>query len=126
VTKIKKRKIRFYIYRPHRMHCIYAAYCYRWSSVVCVRDWVLITLVCPAKTVKPTKTQFLGVDLWGPRNHVLDGGAHWRQLANKMDRSLWRRRCDLLSSYIDNLFALIANRTLMQNVAGNVQERQNV
>jgi len=106
------------------MHCIYAAYCYRWSSVVCVRDWVLITLVCPAKTVKPTKTQFLGVDLWGPRNHVLDGGAHWRQLANKMDRSLWRRRCDLLSSYIDNLFALIANRTLMQNVAGNVQERQ--
>ena len=29
-----------------------------------------------------------------PRNHVLDGGAHWRHLANTMDRSV-RQRCGL-------------------------------
>jgi len=64
------------IIRPHRSTTyVYAAFCYRPSSVV----WRLsvglsVMLVSPAKTAEPIEMPF---GLWtrvGPRNHVLDGG----------------------------------------------------
>ena len=41
--------------RPHRMHIVHAAYCYRFSSVVCVclNVRVLVTTVSSAETDKP-------------------------------------------------------------------------
>ena len=46
-----------------------AAYCYRWSSVVCLS----VTIVSPAKMAEPIKMMF---GLWtrvDQRNHALDG-----------------------------------------------------
>jgi len=43
--------------RPHRMHIVHAAYCYRFSSVVsvcvCLNVRVLVTTVSSAETDKP-------------------------------------------------------------------------
>jgi len=44
--------------------------------------------VCCRKTVEPIKMLF-GMWTWvGPRKHVLDGGTHWRHLANTIEPSL--------------------------------------
>ena len=46
-----------------------------------------VSIVSPAKTAEPIKTSFV---LWtrGPRNHVLDGGALLRNLANTIEPSM--------------------------------------
>jgi len=53
----------------------YVAYCYRWSSMVClsVSLCVLVTTVSPAKMDEPIKMPFW-CGLVGWRNHLLDGG----------------------------------------------------
>jgi len=97
------------IIRPHRSTTyVDAAYCYRWSSVVCQsvcvsrsslcdiavfvlkRDVKLkpnfVTIVSPAETAEQIEMPF---GMWtpvGPRKHVLDGRAHWRHLANTIER----------------------------------------
>ena len=52
-------------------HYLFAAYCYRRSSVVCLSVCLSVTTVIPAKTAEPMEITF---GLWipvGPRNHVL-------------------------------------------------------
>ena len=39
-------------------------------------------------------------DRAGPENHVLNGGAHWRHLANTINRCVQWRPCDLLLSLL--------------------------
>ena len=39
-------------------------------------------IVSPANTTEPIEMPFGIWTLVGQRNHVLDGGAHWRNLAN--------------------------------------------
>jgi len=76
-----------------------------------------VTIVSRAKTTEPIKMPF---GLWtrvGPRKHVLDRDAHWRQPANTIELSVcWRAikkllalsltrvqwQCGLLSNYSDN------------------------
>ena len=56
---------------------VYAAYCYRPSSVVYLLV-CLVTVVSSAKAAEPIKIPFRvlsRVDPWIPWNHVLDGGA---------------------------------------------------
>jgi len=49
-----------------------AAYCYRWSSVVCLSVGRSIAIVSPVKTTQPNEMPF-GVWTWaGPRNHAVD------------------------------------------------------
>jgi len=67
--------------RPHpNTASVDAAYCYRPSSEVCLS-------VCqPCKTAEPTEMPF-GFRIRGYwSKHVLDGGAHWRHLANTTER----------------------------------------
>ena len=58
-----------------------AAWCYKQSSD-------LSAIVSPAKMAEPIEMPFR---LWtwvGPWKHVLDGGAHWRNLANTIEPSM--------------------------------------
>ena len=41
-----------------------------------------VTIVTPAETAEPIEMPFTAWTPVGPRNHVLDRGAHWRHLAN--------------------------------------------
>ena len=62
-----------------------------------------------AKTAKPIGMSF---GMWtrvGPRKHVLDGGAHWRQLANTIELSMCGGDAAFLSNYFDHLFLLRPN-----------------
>jgi len=43
-----------------------------------------------AKTAEPIEMLFGRPTCFGRRNHILDEGSHWRNLANMMDRPLWR------------------------------------
>jgi len=77
------------IIRSHRSTTyVDVAYCYRLSSVVCLSVCLFclsVTIVSPAKTAEPIDMSF---ELWtrvGTKNHVLDGGAHWRNLANTIE-----------------------------------------
>jgi len=45
----------------------------------------LSVVSCP-KTAVPIEMQLGMPSSVGPRNHVLDGGAHWRHLANRLNR----------------------------------------
>ena len=53
-----------------------------------------VTIVSPAKTAEPIEMPFGLCTRVGPRNHVLDGGAHRRHLANTTTAHV-RRRCGL-------------------------------
>jgi len=67
---------------------VVVAYCYRWSSVVCLSVHRSVTIVSPAKLAEPIEMPF---GMWtqvGPRNHVLLGVAHWHKLANTTDLSM--------------------------------------
>jgi len=73
-------------------HATEVAYCYRQSSVVCRSVClclsVTVTVVSPAKTAEPIEISF---GLWArivARKHVLDGGAHWRNLLNITEPSM--------------------------------------
>ena len=64
------------IWPHHRLSQYYvdAAYCYRWSSMVCLSDCLSVTIMSPAKSAKLIKMSF---GMWtrvGPSNHLLDGG----------------------------------------------------
>jgi len=51
-----------------------AAFCYRWSSVVCLSVCLSVMIMSRAKTAKPIEMPF-GLWTWvAPKNHVLDGG----------------------------------------------------
>ena len=58
--------------------------CYRPSSVV----YRSVTVVSPAKTAEPIEMPFGLRTRVGPRNHVLGGGAPWRNLANTIEPSM--------------------------------------
>jgi len=55
----------------------------------CVNWLLILVAVSYAKTAEPIETPF---GMWtrvGPRKHVLDGGAHWRNLANITEPSVF-------------------------------------
>ena len=90
-----------------------AACCYRRTSVVC-RLYVClsVTIVSPAKTAEPIEMPFgiwTRVDL---RKHVLDDGAHWRNLANTTEPSMCVGDAASLSNYFDLLFFLFPSLIL--------------
>jgi len=63
----------------------------------------LYTVSCSAKTAEPIDMPF---EMWtqvGPRKHVLDGGAHWRHLANTTEPSMCGGDAAFLSNYLDHL-----------------------
>ena len=63
-----------YIFRPHRMHSIDAAYWYSrvaWPMCLCH-----VTTTYPAKTAGPIEMPFGMCDGVGHSNYVLDGGPH--------------------------------------------------
>ena len=47
-----------------------------------------VTIVSPAKTAEPVDIPFGDLRPVGPRNHVLVGGAHWRNLAYTTEPSV--------------------------------------
>jgi len=62
-----------------------------------------VTIVSPAETSEPIEMSF---ELWmrvGPRKHVLDGDAHWRNLANTIELSMCGGDAVCLSNYFDHL-----------------------
>ena len=59
----------------------------------------------PVKTAEPIKMSFGTWTRVGPRKHVLDRGAHWRNLANTIQPSLCSRVVAFLSNYFDHLFS---------------------
>jgi len=70
-----------------------AAYCYVRSGVVCLYVYVVsvsvfVTAMSLAKTAEPIKMPLGKQTRVGLRNHVLDGGSHWRHMANMIDRSV--------------------------------------
>jgi len=77
------------------MDRIDAAYCYRRSSVVCVYVCVRVTHPWASqRRLKWWRCPWLQTRV-NLMNLVSHGGPHWRQLANAIDRSVWRRRCGL-------------------------------
>jgi len=50
--------------------------------------WSFVTIVSPAKMAEPMKVLFGKWSRVGTRNLVLDGGAHWRHLANTVEPSV--------------------------------------
>ena len=59
----------------------------RWTEHTNVKH----TVASPAKTAEPIEVPF---GMWtrvGPRNHILDNGAHWRYLANTIEPSVAMR-----------------------------------
>jgi len=50
------------------------AYCYRWSSVVCLSVCWSVMVVSPAETAEPIETPFWVWSLVGPGNRAIDGG----------------------------------------------------
>ena len=44
-----------------------------------------VTVVSPAKTAEPIEMPFDISTRVGPRKHVLDGDAHWHNLANTIE-----------------------------------------
>jgi len=64
-----------------------AAYCYRWSTVVCLSVCLSGIVLSLAKTAEQIE---MPLGLWtrvGQRKHVLGGGAHWRHLAKTTEPS---------------------------------------
>jgi len=61
------------------------AYCYRRISVVYLSVCLSVTIVSPAKTTQPIEMSFAMWTRVGPRQHALDGGTHWRNLAYTID-----------------------------------------
>jgi len=79
----------------------------------------LFTVSC-AKTAVPIKVHFEMLSLVAPRDHVLDGGTDWRNLANKTELSLCglRRQCSLMSNYFDHLLKEVKYVKCSQLLAG--------
>jgi len=48
-----------------------------------------VTVLSPAKTSEPIEMQFVIWTRGGPRKRVLDGGEHWRHLANTTEPSVF-------------------------------------
>jgi len=63
-------------------------------------------IVSPAKTTEPIEMPFVVWTQMGPRKHVLDGGAHWRNLTNTIEPSMWGGEAAFLSDYYDHLLQL--------------------
>ena len=90
--------VSLFTFRPYCSSYVDAAYCYRRSRVVYLsRSWAL------QKRLNWSRCR-LGCALGCARKHVLDGGVHIG--------STWfiplnlpvRRRCGLMSNYVDHLF----------------------
>ena len=66
---------------------------------VCLSICLSVTIVSPARTAEPIDMPF---GLWTPwaqlRKHVLDGGTHWRNLANTIEPSMCVGDAAFLSS----------------------------
>jgi len=85
------------LYRSHRSTMyVDAAYCYRRSSVVCHTSE-------PCKTAEPIEMPFAMWTQLDPRKHVLDGGAHWHNLANMIERFMCGVDAAFLSNYFNHL-----------------------
>jgi len=72
------------IIRPHPSATyVDAVYCYRLSIEVCLSVCLSVTIVSPAKTAEPIE-MLCGLWTMGrPKEAcILDGSAHWRNLAN--------------------------------------------
>jgi len=111
--------------RPHRPHYVYAAYCYRPSSVVCPSVSLSVTLVSPANPVEPIEMLFRLWTRMGQRKHKFNrisqvapmcahGMAHWRHQANYDWTVRLRRRCGLMSNYFDHLLLFLL-QTIQRN-----------
>ena len=65
---------------------------------------VSVRIVSPARTAEPIEMPF---GMWtrvGRMKHVLDGGAHWRNLANTIQLSMCDGDSAFFSYYFDRLF----------------------
>jgi len=51
----------------------------------------------------------------GPRKHVLDGGVHWRNLANTIGPSMCGGDAASLSNYFDHLLLLLLLLLLLES-----------
>jgi len=72
-----KTNLLFWLYFINLYHSttyVDAAYCYRWSSLVCRSVCLSVTIVSFAKTAEPIKMLFGLWTLVGRRNYVLDEG----------------------------------------------------
>jgi len=56
------------------------------------------------KTAEPTEMPFWLRTSVGPRKHVLDGGAHWRNLSNSIEPSMCCGDAAFSSNYFEHLF----------------------
>ena len=56
--------------------------------MVCLSLCLSVTIVSRAKTAEPIEMSFGTWTRVGPSEHVLDGGAHWRNLANTTEPSM--------------------------------------
>jgi len=68
-----------------------------------------VTVVSLAKTAEPIEMSFGAWTRVGPAKHVLDGGAHWRNLANAIEPSMCGGDAAFLSDYFD----------MLSNIPGN-------
>ena len=59
-----------------------------------------VTIVSPAKTAEPIEMPFGVWTRVGARKHVLDGGAHWRHLANMTEPSMCGGDAAYLKTFI--------------------------
>ena len=67
----------------------------------------------PAKTAEPIEMPFGTWIQVGPRKHVLDGSAHWRNLANTSEPSMCSDDTAFLSNYSDHLLLLEITTVIM-------------
>jgi len=72
--------------------------------MVCLSVGRSVTIVNRAKTAKPIEMPFGLWTLVGPRKHVLDGGAHWRNLTNTTEPFMRGSDAAFLSHYFAHLF----------------------
>jgi len=75
--------------------------------MVCLSVCLSVTIVSCAKTAEPIAMVFLIWTRVGPRKHVLDGGAHWRHLANTIEPSMCGGSAAFTSNYFDHLLLLL-------------------
>jgi len=68
-----------------------------------------------AKTAELIK---MPLGMWtqvGSRKHVLDGGAHWRNLANTIEPSREAAMQPFLSNYFDHLYVFVLDQKYFQH-----------
>ena len=74
--------------------------------MACLSVGLPVTIVSRGKTAEPIEMPFAMLSGVDPRKHVLDDGAHWRNLANTVELSMCGGDAAFLSNYFDHLFLI--------------------